>query len=180
MLTTKISTTFEDEGRTVMRKFANFGALLTAFAVIGSMALAQEPTDHSAHHGPTDEQTEHPSIGGGGSTMGGEMGHGMMQGGMGPGMSGMCPMMQGGMGPGMMHGMGALFGSHVTPIMNLTVEDVRGYLDAQLDGLNNKRLKVGDVKSDDGSITADIVTVDNSLVQRLKVNRHTGDIEYQN
>jgi hypothetical protein len=36
------------------------------------------------------------------------------------------------------------------------------------------------VKSDDGSITADIVTVDNSLVQRLKVNRHTGDIEYQN
>jgi hypothetical protein len=89
-------------------------------------------------------------------------------------------MMQGGMAPGMMHGMGALFGSRVTPIMNLSVEDVRGYLDAQLDGLNNKRLKVGDVKSDDGSIMADIVTVDNSLVQRLKVNRHTGDIEYQN
>jgi hypothetical protein len=64
--------------------------------------------------------------------------------------------------------------------MNLSVEDVRGYLDAQLDGLNDKRLKVGDVKSDDGSITANIVTVDNSLVQRLKVNRHTGDIEYQN
>jgi hypothetical protein len=165
MPTTKIGTTFKDEGRTVMRKFVNFGALLTAFAVIGSMALAQEPTDHSAHHGQTDEQTEHPSIGGGGSTMGGEMGPGMMQ---------------GGMGPGMMHGMGALFGSRVTPIMNLSVEDVSGYLDAQLDGLNNKRLKVGDVKSDDGSITADIVTVDNSLVQRLKVNRHTGDIEYQN
>jgi hypothetical protein len=67
MLTTKISTTFKDEGRTVMRKFVNCGALLTAFAVIGSMALAQEPTDHSAHHGQTDEQTEHPSIGGGGS-----------------------------------------------------------------------------------------------------------------
>ena len=97
---------------------------------------------------------------------------GMMQGGM-------CPMMQGGMGPGMMQrGMGAMFGSRVTPMMNLSTEDVRGYLDAQLDRLNNKRLKIGDVKSDDGTITADIVTVDNSLVQRLKVNRHTGNIEY--
>jgi hypothetical protein len=85
------------------------------------------------------------------------------------------------MGTGMMRGgMGALFGSRVTPMMNLSAEDVRGYLDAQLNRLNNKRLKVGDVKSDEGTIIADIVTVDNSLVQRLKVNRHTGAIEYQN
>ena len=97
------------------------------------------------------------------------------QGTMGPGM------MQGGMGPGMMQGgMGALFGSRVTPMMNLSAEDVRGYLAVQLDRLNNKRLKVGDIKADDGTITADIVTVDNSLVQRLKVDRHTGAIEYQN
>ena len=93
---------------------------------------------------------------------------------MGPGM------MHGGMGPGMMQGgMGALFGSRVTPMMNLSTEDVRGYLTAQLDRLNNKRLKVGDIKADDGAITADIVTVDNSLVQRLKVDRHTGAINYQ-
>ena len=118
---------------------------------------------------------------------------GMMQGGMGPGMTqgGTCPgmmqggmgpgMMQGGMGPGMMQGgMGALFGSRVTPTMNLSAEDVRGYLAVQLDRLNNKRLKVGDIKSEDGTITADIVTIDNSLVQRLKVDRHTGAIEYQN
>jgi hypothetical protein len=85
------------------------------------------------------------------------------------------------MGPGMMQGgMGAMFGSRVTPMMNLSAEDVRGYLTEQLDRLNNKRLKVGDIKADDGSITADIVTVDNSLVQRLKVDRHTGSIEYQN
>ena len=127
-----------------------------------------------------------------GMTQGG-MGPGMMQGGMGPGMmqggmcpgmmqGGMCPgMMQGGMGPGMMQGgMGALFGSRVTPTMNLSAEDVRGYLAVQLDRLNNKRLKVGDIKSEDGTITADIVTIDNSLVQRLKVDRHTGAIEYQN
>ena len=85
------------------------------------------------------------------------------------------------MGAGMMQGgMGALFGARVTPMMNLSVEDVRGYLGVQLDRLGNKRLKIGDIKSDDGTITADIVTVDDSLVQRLKVNRHTGAIEYQN
>jgi hypothetical protein len=120
-----------------------------------------------------------------GMMQGGSMGPGMMQGGMGPGMmqGGMGPgMMQGGsMGPGMMQGgMGALFGSRVTPMMNLSVDDVRGYLAVQLDHLNNKRLKIGDIKSDDGAITADIVTIDNSLVQRLKVDRHTGAIEYQN
>jgi len=116
--------------------------------------------------------------------------HGMMQGGMGQGM--MCPMMgsgmmQGGMmgsgmmGSGMMRGgMGALFGSRVTPMMNLSIDDVRGYLASQLDGLKNKRLKMGDIKGDDGTIIADIVTVDNSLVQRLKVDRHTGAITYEN
>jgi hypothetical protein len=131
------------------------------------------------------------------------MGRGMMQGRMGssatePGM-GQCMMhddtgsgmMGQHMGGGMMmdsgtmqggtrSGMGALFGSRVRPVMNLSVEDVRGYLGLQLERLNNKRLKVGDLKSDDGTITADIVTVDNSLVQRLKVDRHTGAIQYEN
>jgi hypothetical protein len=130
-----------------------------------------------------------------GSMMGqGAQGQGMMDSGQtGQQMMGGCPMMggmmgqgkggmmQGGMGPGMMQGgKGGLFGSRVTPMMNLSAEDVRGYLGAQLDRLGNKRLKVGDIKAEDGTITADIVTVDNSLVQRLKVDRHTGAIEYQN
>ena len=80
----------------------------------------------------------------------------------------------------MQDGMAGLFGSRVTPIMNLSAEDVRGYLAVQVDRLNNKRLKVGEIKVDDGDIIADIVTIDNSLVQRLKVNRHTGAIDYQN
>jgi hypothetical protein len=110
----------------------------------------------------------------------------------------MCPMMQSGMMQhemtqgDMMHGgmmqgsmmrngmmgggMGALFGSRVTPVMNLSVEDVRAYLASRLERFGSKRLKVGDVKSDDATITTDIVTVDNSLVQRLKVDRHTGAI----
>jgi hypothetical protein len=135
--------------------------------------------------------------------MGGMMGSGQ-QGTMGSGMQGMgmggCPMMGGIMGSGMGMGMGmggqqgmmgsamqgmgpgmrGLFGSRVMPLMNLSVDDVRGYLAVQLDLLKNKRLKIGEVKSDNGTITADIMTVDNSLVQRLKVNQHTGIIEYQN
>jgi hypothetical protein len=105
----------------------------------------------------------------------------MMHGGMGSGMMGSRGMMGSGMMQGRgQSGMDGLFGSRVRPIMNLSVDDVRGYLDFRLERLNNKRLKVGDLKSDDGTITADIVTVDNSLVQRLKVDRHTGAIEYTN
>jgi hypothetical protein len=94
---------------------------------------------------------------------------------MGHGMIGMRPGMMGGTAPGMAR----MFGSRVTPMMNLSIEDVRSYLAGQLDRLNNKRLKIGDIKTDTGTITADVVTLDNSLVQRLKVNRHTGAIDYQ-
>jgi hypothetical protein len=110
---------------------------------------------------------------------------GTMHDGMGRGM--MCPMMRSGMmqggamGSAMTGGgMTALFGSRVTSVMNLSVDDVRGYLASQLERLNNKRLKVGDINSGDGTITAEIVTVDNSLVQRLKVDRHNGAITYEN
>jgi len=105
-----------------------------------------------------------------------------MQGMMGQGM--MRQGIQGMMGRGMMRDgtcpdRGRLFGSRVTPMMNLSIEDVRAYLTVQLERLNNKRLKVGEIKADDGTITADVVTVDNSLVQRLKVNRHSGAIAYE-
>jgi len=136
----------------------------------------QQPADHGKiqggmGHGKMCEMMQS------GMTQGGTMHGGMMQGGMmGSGMMG-SGMMGGGMTGG---GMGALFGSRVTPVMNLSVDDVRGYLAAQLQRLNNKRLKVGNIDSGDGTITADIVTVDNSLVQRLKVDRHNGAITYEN
>jgi hypothetical protein len=109
----------------------------------------------------------------------------------------MCPMMRSGMvqggmmGSGMMasgmmgmgsmggEGGGGLFGSRVTPMMNLSVDDVRAYLSSRLERLNNKRLKIGDINTGEETITADIVTVDNSLVQRLKVDRHSGAIAYE-
>ena len=132
--------------------------------------------------------TPQPMMGSGMSGSG-MMRGGMMRGGMGSGMK--CPMMDSGMGGGMMgQGMtgsgmatgaqAGLFGSRVTPTMSLSVDDVRAYLDVQLDRLHNARLKIGNVSAEGGTITADIVTVDNSLVQRLKVNRHTGAIEYEN
>jgi len=134
--------------------------------------------------------------------MQGGMGREMMSGGARPGSGDMGQCRMGGMGSrmgqrmgrsgmmGMMgsrampsgttSGMSALFGSRVTPVMNLSVDEVREYLALQLENLSNKRLKIGDVKAEEVTITADIVTVDNSLVQQLKVDRHTGTIEYEN
>ena len=150
-------------------------SIVAAALFAGSTALAEAPgesADHSAHHPgqqaeqPTPETKSNPQMMGGCPMMGKVMGQGMMG--------------SGTTQDGTTLGMAALFGSRVTPMMNLSVDEVRTYLAAQLDRLGNKRLKVGDIKSDDGTITADVVTIDDSLVQRLKVDRHTGAIEYQN
>jgi hypothetical protein len=134
--------------------------------------------------GGMDRGTNGQSPGGPGGAKSNEGMQCMMRGGMSPGMGGhqMGGMMHGMMGSGMRSaasGMGGLFGKRVRPVMNLSVDDVRGYLAMRLEHLKNKRLKVGDVKSDDATITADVVTVDNSLVQQLKVDRHTGAIIYE-
>jgi hypothetical protein len=176
-----------------LRKLMLFGGL--AIVTVLTPALAQQdsqklpmqmPMQQDQEQMPLQDQRQMPMQQG--QQQMPMMGPGMMMGSrtgmMGSGMPGMmdsCPMMK--MKQGMMQGRmagGGLFGSHVTPMMNLSAEDVRGYLGAQLVALSNKRLKVGDIKSADGTITADIVTVDNSLVQRLKVDPHTGAIEYQN
>jgi hypothetical protein len=134
---------------------ATFLAFGIAVATVGT-AVAQSTQGDADETGPGMMQGHHGRME--------QMGPGMMQGGM----------MQGGMGIA-----AAPFGTRATPMMNLSFEDVRSYLDAQLEHPNNKRLKVGDVKANDGTITADIVTVDNSLVQRLKISRRTGAIEYE-
>ena len=126
----------------------------------------------------------------------GHMGPGMM-GGYGPGwMHG-----QGGYGPGWMHGQGgygpgwcwgddrdaANTGTNssdqtqsgkATPQQQdtkLTTDDVKARMERWLARGDNPRLKLGDVKEKDAdTITADIVTVDNSLVQRFEIDRTTG------
>ena len=73
-----------------------------------------------------------------------------------------------------------MFGSRVTPMMNLSTDDVRGYLEVQLERPDNQRLMVGDVSADGRTIAGEVVTVGNSRVQRLTVDRHTGIIKYEN
>jgi hypothetical protein len=59
--------------------------------------------------------------------------------------------------------------------LNLTTDNAKTYFDRWLVWQGNPRLKVGDVKEKDtGSITVDIVTKDNSLVQRFVVDRRKG------
>lgn len=84
-------------------------------------------------------------------------------------------MMQGygqGYGPG--YGMGpGRYGQQDN--LNLSTDDVKNYLERWIAIQGNPRLKVGDVKEKDAdTIEADIVTKDNSLVQRFVVNRHNG------
>jgi hypothetical protein len=116
-------------------------------------------------------------------------GPGMIGQGMGPGMMGQCmgPGMMGpGMGPGMMMGQGTgsgmggwsgLEGRRVVPMMQLSANDVRVFFERYLESLGNARLKIGKVaEADNHTITAEIVTVDDSLVEKFEVDRHTGVI----
>jgi hypothetical protein len=126
------------------------------------------------------------------------MGPGMMAPGYGTG-PGQQPWMMGpghGMGPGMMgqgyehpvgpgmgqgYGMGygrqPWSGARVTPTMHLTTDDVRTFFQRQLAAQGNERLKVGKVEAlDDDTIQAQIVTVDDSLVETYNVDRHTGAV----
>ena len=139
-------------------------ALIVGAALLGSGAAA----------------TAHPSGGWG------------MMGGNGPG--GMHGMMRGN-GPGWMHGRGTDtnndFGPQNCPgfqsgrmgmgpfsqqgNLNLSTDDVKKRFEGWLTWQGIPRLKVGEVKEKDAdTIEADIVTKDNSLVQRFAVDRHTG------
>jgi len=118
---------------------------------------------------------------------------GMAQGGMGPGMMGqgqmpmaggmmMCPMMQMMMGsragmnmPGAMGGSAMLHGLPHGAQMEMTPERVRTLLEQHLTRHGNPRLRLGEITTaKDGSITAEIMTVDGSLVQKLAFNRYPG------
>ncbi len=57
----------------------------------------------------------------------------------------------------------------------LGAAEVRDIIEGRLAMRGNKRLKVGDVAEKDAdTVTAEIVTVDGSLVQVVEVDRHTG------
>src|SRR5690606_37215435 len=107
------------------------------------------------------------------------MGHGMM---MGPGMMGsgmMGPSMTGqGMGRGMMMGRGMQGALPRALPSDLSADQVRHMFGHELAWQGNPNLKLGTVEeTDDDTITAEIVTQDGGLVQRLIVDRHTGAMQ---
>ena len=118
-------------------------------------------------------------------------GYGHMRGwggGYGPGM-----MRGNGYGPGMMQGYGPGYGPRgavqndqnanqsANQNLNLTTDDVKGRMERWLNWRGNARLKVGEVKEKDAdSFTADIVTKENSLVERFIVDRHSGFVRRDN
>jgi hypothetical protein len=62
--------------------------------------------------------------------------------------------------------------------LNLTTETVKAYFERWLAWQGNPRLKLGEVKDEDANtITVDIVTIDDSLVQRFAINRHDGSMQ---
>ena len=118
---------------------------------------------------------------GSGYMMGQGYGPGMMYGpGYGPGTMGPGMMYGYGYGPGMMNGPGYGRGTGSgwygrQSDLNLSTDDVKKNFERWIAAEGNPHLKVGDVKEKDkDTIVADIVTKDNSLVQRFEVNRHTG------
>ncbi len=116
----------------------------------------------------------------------GMMGQGMMgQGAMGQGMAGhgmmpisgagaMMPGIQSGV-PNMMGALGAIYGMAGENQKEMTPERVRTWLETRLEWHGNPRLQIGEIgKAADGSITAEIITIDGSVVQKLAFNRYPG------
>lgn len=160
--------------------------------------------EHEAHHPAQAQAAPAPGIGmpeagpsGGMPSMSGTMGMmtpemmEMMRGMMamrgdtaGPSAMMMCPMMremmsmasgtgsrmdEGGMGPAALYGMPQAGQKEMTP------DSVRAWLEQRLAWHGNPRLKIGEiVAAGDATITAEILTVDGSLVQKLAFNRYPG------
>ncbi|ATX65030.1 hypothetical protein [Roseinatronobacter bogoriensis] len=127
--------------------------------------------------GMMDDGETAPGVMGRGMMRDGMMGGGMPRSSM-MGMDGMPmgPMMRSGpqghghgLGPHVLYGMAHGAPSEMTPAR------VETFLSHLLERHGNPRLELGEItEGDDGSIIAEIVTVDGSLVQRLAFNRFPG------
>lgn len=80
-----------------------------------------------------------------------------------------------GMGHGMMMGNGYHNFQSSSVDRNFSSDDVRKILEGHLVWMGHKRLKTGDIKAqEDGTLLADITTIDGSLVMRIEVDPKTG------
>jgi hypothetical protein len=84
-------------------------------------------------------------------------------------------MMGPGYGYGPNKGYGPCWQQHASLDKDLEPDDVKARMERWLEMQGNDRLKLGKVEAvDENTITAEIVTVDDSLVRKLAVDRHTG------
>ena len=75
----------------------------------------------------------------------------------------------------MIGAMGVLYGMPPGAQEEMTPESVREMLEKILAWHNNPRLRIGEISTAaDGSIIAEIVTIDGSLVQKLSFNHYPG------
>ncbi len=94
---------------------------------------------------------------------------------MGPGMMG-GGMMGRGMGHGMMgSGDGPQYGpQYQQPQKQLEEKDARGILEDYLNSMRNPNLKLGKIKDMGNAFEAEILTKDDSLVDKILVDKNTG------
>jgi hypothetical protein len=112
--------------------------------------------------------------GGYGNMMGpGMMGGGMMGRGMGPGMMG-GGMMGRGMGRGMMSPGNEP--QYQQPRNPMEEEDAKVILQNYLQSMRNPNLKLGKIKDMGNAFEAEILTKDNSLVDKILVDKNTGSM----
>lgn len=175
-----------------MRVCSVSSILLAGFLTIGAASGQTPPPADDPHHPAVDEETTatveaevapqpQPPSGeaGMGAMMSPEMMQMMMQmmaqhhpAGQTP-ITGMAGGMQSSTGDDI--GPEVIFGLAPSAPPEMTPEKVRSWLEAQLDRLGNPRLQLGDIgEASDGSITAEIRTVDGALVQKLSFNRFPG------
>jgi len=83
--------------------------------------------------------------------------------------------MGGGMGNHMGSGMGKHMGSGMDRKLDLSAGEVKTLIEARMIMHGNDRLKVGKVsQKDDQTYVVDIVTVDDSLVRQIEVDKDNG------
>lgn len=166
--------------------------VLAGFLTIGAASGQTPPPADDPHHPAVDEETTatveaevapqpQPPSGeaGMGAMMSPEMMQMMMQmmaqhhpAGQMP-TAGMADGMQSGMESGL--SLEVIFGKAASAAPEMTPDKVQSLLQAQLDRLGNPRLVLGAIgEAPDGSIIAEIRTVDGALVQKLAFNRFPG------
>lgn len=175
-----------------------FSAAMLAVVLMAGGAVGQTtPQAEDPHHTAGTENPALPNAAGSDEPTD-PAGPGMDSQGAGPGMMMSAEMMQmmmqmmaqhhpagqmptAGMADGMQSGMESglslevIFGKAASAAPEMTPDKVQSLLQAQLDRLGNPRLVLGAIgEAPDGSIIAEIRTVDGALVQKLAFNRFPG------